>query len=181
MRAAVDAVLAETGANDEEDAIRTLLSWIDADRKATPLKVLQGLIWREGYERSDFTAHVYVDAFDRMGAWHRAGVPLYVYSSGSVAAQQLLFRHSVFGDLSSWFAGNFDTRMGAKREADAYHRISQEIGVAASHILFLSDVELELDAAHDAGLDTVQLVRADTRPESHGRHKTAATFRDIAL
>ncbi len=181
VRAAVNAVLDEIGGSDDEAAIGTLLQWIDSDRKATPLKVLQGLIWHEGYERGEFSAHVYIDAFDQLRAWHAAGVPLYVYSSGSVAAQKLFFRHSVFGDLLSWFAGHFDTTVGAKREAEAYRRITQQIGANASDILFLSDIEAELDAAAEAGLCTTQLVRADTRPESHGRHPTAATFRDIRL
>lgn len=181
VRAAVNAVLDETGGHDDEAAIVTLLQWIDSDRKATPLKVLQGLIWHEGYGRGEFSAHLYIDAFDQLRAWHTAGVPLYVYSSGSVAAQKLFFRHSVFGNLLPWFAGHFDTTVGAKREVDAYRRITQQIGAEASNILFLSDIEAELDAAAEAGLSTTQLVRADTRPESHGRHPTVATFRDIQL
>lgn len=179
VRAAVDAVLNETGASDDEAAIATLLHWIDIDRKAPALKTLQGLIWREGYEQGRFTAHLYIDAYDQLRAWHARGVPLYVYSSGSVAAQKLFFRYSVFGNLLPWFAGHFDTAVGAKREPDAYRRIVTEIGTPAGKIVFLSDIEAELDAAHEAGLDTVQLVRNDTRPESHGRHRAVTTFRDI--
>ena len=181
VRAALDAVRAESGAADDAGAIAVLLSWLDADRKATPLKTLQGLIWQTGYERGDFTAHLYVDAYDRLRDWHAAGVPLYVYSSGSIAAQKLFFGYSVFGDLLPWFRGHFDTTSGGKREAESYRRIAAAIGTAASDILFLSDVEAELDAAKEAGLATVQLIRADTLPESHGRHATAATFRDIAV
>ena len=128
VRAAVDAVLNETGASDDEAAIATLLHWIDIDRKAPALKTLQGLIWREGYEQGRFTAHLYIDAYDQLRAWHARGVPLYVYSSGSVAAQKLFFRYSVFGNLLPWFAGHFDTAVGAKREPDAYRRIVTEIG-----------------------------------------------------
>lgn len=179
VRAALDAVRAETGDADDEAAIATLLHWIDIDRKATPLKALQGLIWETGYARADFTAHVYVDAWDRLRAWHDAGVPLYVYSSGSVAAQRLFFRCSVFGDLLPWFRGHFDTTSGGKREADSYRRIAATIGVPASEILFLSDVEAELDAAKDAGMGTVQLCRPDTNPESHRRHDCVESFRDI--
>ena len=179
VRAALDAVRAETGDANDEAAIATLLHWIDIDRKATPLKTLQGLIWQSGYAGRDFSAHVYVDAYDQLRAWHAAGVPLYVYSSGSIAAQKLFFGYSVFGDLLPWFRGHFDTTSGGKREADSYRRIAAAIGVAPSDILFLSDVEAELDAAKDAGMGTVQLCRPDTNPESHGRHDCVSSFRDI--
>jgi enolase-phosphatase E1 len=179
VRAVLDAVRTETGDDDDEAAIATLLHWIDIDRKATPLKSLQGLIWESGYAGRDFSAHLYVDAWDQLRAWHAAGVPLYVYSSGSIAAQKLFFRYSVFGNLLPWFRGHFDTTIGGKREADAYRRITAEIGVPAAAILFLSDVETELDAAREAGMGTVQLCRPDTNPESHGRHDCVASFRDI--
>lgn len=179
VRAALDAVRAETGDANDEAAITTLLHWIDIDRKATPLKALQGLIWQTGYAERDFSAHVYVDAYDQLRAWHSAGVPLYVYSSGSIAAQKLFFGYSVFGDLLPWFRGHFDTTSGGKREADSYRRIAATIGVPASEILFLSDVEAELDAAREAGMGTVQLCRPDTNPESHGRHDCVSSFRDI--
>jgi len=179
VRAALDAVRTETGDTDDEAAIATLLHWIDIDRKATPLKSLQGLIWETGYAGRDFSAHVYVDAYDQLRAWHAAGVPLYVYSSGSIAAQKLFFGYSVFGNLLPWFRGHFDTTSGGKREADSYRRIAAAIGVAASDILFLSDVEAELDAAKEASMGTVQLCRPDTNPESHGRHDCVSSFRDI--
>ncbi len=181
VRAALDAVRAESGAADDAAAIETLLHWIDIDRKATPLKTLQGLIWEAGYAAGDFSAHVYVDAFDRLRQWQREGVPLYVYSSGSVAAQKLFFAHSVFGDLLPWFAGHFDTHIGGKREAESYRRIAAAIGVPAGDILFLSDIEAELDAARGAGMATTQLLRPDTLPESHGRHASATSFREIRL
>lgn len=179
VRAALDAVRAETGDADDEAAIATLLHWIDIDRKATPLKTVQGMIWETGYAERDFSAHLYIDACDQLRAWHAAGVPLYVYSSGSIAAQKLFFGHSVFGDLLSWFRGHFDTTSGGKREAASYRHIAATIGVPTSDILFLSDVEAELDAAREAGMGTVQLCRADTNPESHGRHDCVASFRDI--
>ncbi|MCC6561700.1 MAG: acireductone synthase [Xanthomonadales bacterium] len=181
VRAALDAVRAESGAADDAAAVETLLHWIDIDRKATPLKTLQGLIWEAGYAAGDFSAHVYVDAFDRLRQWQREGVPLYVYSSGSVAAQKLFFAHSVFGDLLPWFAGHFDTHIGGKREAESYRRIAAAIGVPAGDILFLSDIEAELDAARGAGMATTQLLRPDTLPESHGRHASATSFREIRL
>lgn len=180
VRAQVEAVRAETRADASLDAvIATLIGWIDEDRKATPLKALQGKIWADGYAAGAFTAHLYVDAFDQLKAWRDAGVPLYVYSSGSIEAQKLFFRYSVFGDLSSWFLGHFDTVIGGKREAVSYTRIAAAIHRAPGDILFLSDVEAELDAAREAGMGTAQIVRRDTQPASSGRHPVHESFRTI--
>lgn len=180
VAAEIAAVRAGLGADAGLDAvIDTLLAWIDADRKETPLKALQGMVWEKGYAEGAFTAHLYVDAYDALAAWRARGVPLYVYSSGSIAAQRLFFRHSVFGDLSGWFRGHFDTTSGGKREAASYARIAADIGRPAGEILFLSDVEAELDAAREAGMDTAQLVRPDTRPASSGRHPVHSSFRTI--
>lgn len=181
VAAEIAAVRAEIGTSASLDAVTaTLLAWIDADRKATPLKALQGLIWEAGYQSGAFTAHVYVDAYDQLKAWHHAGIPLYIYSSGSIAAQRLFFRYSVFGNMLPWFRGHFDTTSGGKREPGSYQRIAEQIGQAAGQILFLSDVEAELDAAASAGMATAQLVRPDTLPASSGRHPTHPSFRTIA-
>ena len=140
--------------------IAALLSWIDADRKHTALKALQGQVWARAFAGGEFKAHVYPDALAALEQWHRAGVPLYVYSSGSLQAQKLYFAHTEAGDLRPWFRGYFDTTSGSKREAESYVRIGERIGVEPGQILFLSDIGAELDAARAAGWQTVQLVRA---------------------
>lgn len=157
-----------------ERVIETLVAWIDEDRKATPLKALQGLIWAHGYRAGDFTGHVYDDAVRGLRRWHAAGIALYVYSSGSVRAQQLLFRHSDAGDLTPLFSDYFDTRIGHKRETASYSAIAERIGAPAGNILFLSDVVEELDAASAAGMRTTQVVRDDEIPR--GSHATAHDF-----
>ncbi|AVP98173.1 acireductone synthase [Ahniella affigens] len=180
VQSEIAAVRAELGGNANlEQVIATLLEWIDADRKATPLKALQGLIWDVGYQTGAFTAHVYIDAYDQLRSWHQAGMPLYVYSSGSIAAQKLFFRYSVFGNLLPWFSGHFDTTSGGKREAESYRRIAAALQQPAEAILFLSDVEAELDAARGAGMKTAQICRADAPPISTGGHPVHATFRTI--
>lgn len=88
---------------DIEEVISTLLTWIDEDKKITPLKQLQGLIWQTGYEHGDFKGHLYPDAFDFLQAQYNNDITLYVYSSGSVKAQQLLFKYSDYGDIRSLF------------------------------------------------------------------------------
>jgi enolase-phosphatase E1 len=154
-----DARAVADGAGDEEALIAQLLDWIATDRKITPLKALQGLIWEEGYARGDFSGHVYADAARRLRDWHGAGLRLYVYSSGSVHAQKLLFGHTDYGDLTPVFDGFFDTRIGGKRERESYSAIASEIGLPPGEILFLSDILEELDAAHDAGMATIALRR----------------------
>jgi enolase-phosphatase E1 len=160
-----------------ERLIDVMQQWIRADKKVTPLKALQGHIWRHGYASGDFTGHMYADAVNYLQAWAQAGIPLYVYSSGSVAAQQLLFANSDAGDLTPLFAGYFDTRIGHKRDSQAYADIAAEIGTAAEKILFLSDVAAELDAAATAGMQTVQLVRDDK--VIAGSHRIAHDFSEI--
>ena len=178
---ALAAVRAELNAPDAtlDEQIESLLRWIDEDRKITPLKSLQGMIWAQGYAAGDFTAHVYADANDALRRWHADGHELYVYSSGSIAAQKLFFRHSVFGDLTPLFRDYFDTTIGGKREADSYRRIAQRVQRPAGEILFLSDIEAELDAARDAGMRTIQLLRGDAPPASSGSHRTVTSMADI--
>ena len=86
-------------------AIEQLKQWIRDDKKITPLKAIQGLMWQQGYANGDFTGHVYPDAVAGLQAWHAQGLQLYVYSSGSVQAQQLLFGYSDAGDLTRFFSG----------------------------------------------------------------------------
>ncbi len=166
---------------DSDAAIAQLLAWIAEDKKATPLKALQGMIWAAGYRDGSFTGHVYDDAVAGLRRWHEAGVKLYVYSSGSVPAQKLLFGYSDAGDLTPLFSGYFDTRIGHKREAQAYRTIVNELAVAANEILFLSDIEEELDAAREAGMQTCWLVRDAEALDPQAAHPQAKDFDAISL
>lgn len=142
-----------------QDIIELLLQWMDEDRKSTALKALQGMLWEEGYVAGDYRAHLYPEVAARLRDWRADGLRLYVYSSGSVPAQQLFFRYSEAGNLTPLFAGYFDTETGPKREATSYLRIAEVIEEQPEHILFLSDVVEELDAARAAGLHTGWLLR----------------------
>lgn len=147
------------------ESSEVLLRWMAEDRKITPLKALQGLIWKQGYQRGELQGHVYPDTPEYLRRWHAQGLKLYVYSSGSVEAQKLIFGHTAHGDLTPLFSGYFDTRIGAKREVASYAAILRETGHAAGEMLFLSDIGEELDAARSAGLATCQLLRdASARP-----------------
>ncbi len=176
------AVCEEAGQElDNEQAIAQLLAWIAEDKKATPLKALQGMIWEAGYRDGSFTGHVYDDAVAGLHRWHGAGIKLYVYSSGSVAAQQLLFGYSDAGDLTPLFSGYFDTRIGHKRDAEAYHHIVDELGIDAGAILFLSDIKEELDAAKEAGMQTCWLVREAASLDPNAAHPQVNSFDAIKL
>lgn len=165
VRKWLDQVAAENGGQCQDEMIvETLQGWIDQDRKHTALKALQGMVWKDGYGQADFTAHVYPDAVEKLRTWHDAGHSINVYSSGSVPAQHLFFGHSDAGDLRGIISNWFDTEVGGKREADSYRRIVQALGVGAGQVLFLSDVVEELDAAREAGMDTVLVDRREDYP-----------------
>ena len=161
VAAQLDAVRAESGEGGADliRVIEILLQWLAEDRKATPLKALQGMVWQQGYASGQLKGHVYPDAVEALKRWHQAGYALYVYSSGSVQAQKLIFGCSEAGDLTPLFSGYFDTTSGGKREAQSYRTIAQAIDLPAEQILFLSDIVEELDAAQQAGMATCGLVR----------------------
>jgi enolase-phosphatase E1 len=172
VQAQLEVVRAMSDARTEQDIVATLQKWIDEDRKVTPLKALQGMIWEHGFKNGDFQGHVYDDAARWLRAWHDRGLKLYVFSSGSVRAQKLLFGYSDHGDLASLFSGFFDTTVGAKREPSAYVAIARDSGTPAGEILFLSDVAQELDAARAAGMQTMQVLRDGvTAQDSHPRSR----------
>lgn len=161
--------------------IEQLIRWIDEDKKITPLKSLQGMIWKSGFESGAFKGHVYPDAVKYLKRWHAEGLQLFVFSSGSVDAQKLLFGYSEFGDLRPLFSGYFDTNIGSKREESAYRHIADHIGCSANEILFLSDIKEELDAAAATGMRTVQLVREPMALVSSHRQVTSFDQIDLAV
>lgn len=168
------------GSPSDEEVVAQMRRWIDEDRKITPLKTLQGLIWEEGYRQGQLQGHVYEDAARKLRAWHARGLKLYVYSSGSVLAQQLLFGHTAQGDLTALFAGFFDTTIGAKREAASYRAIAAAVSLPAASIVFLSDVKEELDAARAAGMQTRWLVR-DGELDHDPVHRQARSFDELDI
>ena len=141
-----------------EQSLRYLLWLMDRDRKSTALKSLQGKIWKAGFESGELKGTLFADvpeAFRRCSARGKVAI----YSSGSVAAQQLLFRYSTYGDLTPLIASYFDTRTGPKLAAASYRAIEAAMGVAPGEAVFFSDVVGELDAAREAGMHTRLVVR----------------------
>jgi len=163
---------------DTTQVIAILLRWIEEDRKLTPLKSLQGLIWQEGYDRGELRGHVYEDAVEALRAWHAAGLKLYIYSSGSVLAQRLIFSHTEHGDLTPYFSGYFDTTIGGKLEPESYTAIAADIGLPPASVLFLSDHPGEISAATIAGMQVI-LVCRDPAGDAARDRAQIATFAEV--
>ena len=145
-----------------EEVLKYLEKWSNEDRKVTPLKTLQGILWRNGYTSGELKGHVYDDVPSALEDWRKKGLKLGVFSSGSIAAQKLIFGNSIFGDLSKNFSHYFDTNTGQKRDVNTYIEIAKKINLLPAKILFLSDIYQELEAAKEAGFQTLQLVRPGT-------------------
>jgi len=180
VAAQLQAVRADSNEPDVsvQRVVEILLQWIAEDRKATPLKALQGMVWEQGYKAGQLKGHVYPDAVEALRRWYQEGYALYVYSSGSIQAQQLIFGCSEAGDLSGLFSGYFDTTSGAKRDPQSYKNITAAIGLPPEQIVFLSDIVEELDAAQAAGMQTCGLVRNDGELVGHSN---VASFAVIDL
>lgn len=132
---------------------------IDVDRKSTPLKSIQGEIWKAGYETGELVSELFPDVFRAFERWRSDGKTIAIFSSGSELAQRLIFKYSNAGDLSPFIAAYFDTTTGKKQESASYSVIARELGVKPGELLFISDVVAELDAARDAGLRTALSMR----------------------
>jgi enolase-phosphatase E1 len=162
------------------ESIGAYVGWLmDRDRKSRGLKALQGLIWQDGYRNGQLRGQVYPDVPTALQRWRKDGLEIYIYSSGSVLAQQQLFQTTEAGELTVFLSGHFDTAVGPKTSPESYRTITASIGIAPDHALFVSDVVGELDAARDAGFHTALCVRG--APPLAGRypHPIVHTFDDI--
>lgn len=178
--ASVEAWCGANSMDQRENIQAEVIRLMQADVKATGLKQLQGLIWRDGFESGDMRAHVYADVPKSLLRWRAAGLDMRVYSSGSVQAQRLFFGHTEFGDLLSFFSGHYDTTIGSKKEQASYQKIARDWGVPEDQILFLSDVVAELEAARAAGLQTALCMRPGNAPVDDSRgHACIASFDEV--
>jgi enolase-phosphatase E1 len=152
-------------ANDP-DTVATYVHWlIDRDRKSTGLKSLQGKIWREGYENGNLKAQIFNDVLPAFERWHKAGLRISIFSSGSALAQQLLFAHTDDGDLTGFLSDYFDTNVGAKGDAESYRHIADKMNLPPHEIIFISDVAIELEAANAVGMKTRLSIRPGNQPQ----------------
>jgi enolase-phosphatase E1 len=142
-----------------DEVIALLKSWIDQDKKVKELKDIQGLIWKEGYAKGEYTAHLYPDVLPSFEKWKNSGIDLYIYSSGSIQAQKLLFSHTEHGDITPLLSGYFDTTTGAKKEFQSYKNIAKQIGIDPKLISFFTDSIDEAHAATDANFNVFHVNR----------------------
>ena len=158
-------VLEEQSINltSKEALFEQLRQWSIEDRKVTPLKTFQGMVWEQGFKSGAIKGHMYPDVKPALQRWLNGGLKLAIFSSGSIAAQKQLFGFSTEGDLTPYFSAYFDTTTGMKRDEQTYQLIVQQLNAPANSVLFLSDIHQELEAAHATGLRTLQLVRPGTQ------------------
>ena len=142
---------------------------IEADKKSTTLKDIQGKIWKEGYTTGRISSELFEDAHENLKRWHKQGYRLSVYSSGSVEAQHLLYKYTNKGDIENLFSHWFDTHIGNKKEPSSYTEIASVMGCKHQNILFISDNSDECDAARSAGLGTLYSMR-DGNPQQEPRN-----------
>jgi enolase-phosphatase E1 len=190
VQAAAAALATETGVADATladpaGATRIALAAIDLmnrDVKSTPLKALQGMIWRSGFESGELVSHVFDDVPAAIAQWADSGLDVRIYSSGSIDAQKLFFGHTAAGDLTPHLRGHYDTTTGPKREAASYRAIAADMELDPREILFISDVGEELDAARLAGLATALAIRPGNRqPGGLLEHEPLESFAEIVI
>jgi enolase-phosphatase E1 len=155
--------------DDAEASSAGLIAYADwlmhRDRKSTGLKLLQGLVWEEGYQAGVLHGEVYEDVPRALRRWRDARIDVAIYSSGSELAQRRLFASTGHGDLTPLVVGFFDTTVGAKHEVSSYTRIASSLNHRPDHVLFVSDVDRELAAARAAGCQTVLSLRPGNPPQ----------------
>lgn len=80
--------------------------------------------------------------------WQALNIPVFIYSSGSIEAQKLLFQFTERGDLLPYLKGHFDTTIGMKVNTESYtaifNNIKTQLGGAApqdtASILFVTGI-----------------------------------------
>ncbi len=162
--------------DDLDSIVRALLRWSDEDRKAGPLKTIQGRIWAGAFERNELIAPLYPDAVEAMRRWHREGLRLAIYSSGSVAAQKLYFGHSDHGDLTGLVEAWFDTAVGPKTVPNSYLTIAERLQLPPPDLHFLTDAAAEVEAATQAGVGAWWVQRAGDSAGAPSTVSTLTTF-----
>ncbi|VVD01581.1 unnamed protein product [Leptidea sinapis] len=175
----------DTTKEEQIEGVVNNVKWqMSLDRKVGALKQLQGLVWQQGYDKGDIKGHVYDDVLPALEQWKAVdGQKVYIYSSGSVQAQKLLFGHSLAGDLLKFIEGHFDTAVGPKQGMESYKAIVGQIGCSAEDVLFLTDIEKEAEAARSAGLQVALVSRdgnAELTEEATGTYPVIKSFTQLA-
>ncbi len=168
-----------------EALIAQLQQWLSEERPVIELQTLVGMVWEQGYAEGQFQSHVYPDVPPQLERWRERDINLYVFGNSSEKAQRLFCRYSTLGDLRLFFAGFFDRRLGARQKPDTYRGMAESIALPPADMLYISDTERELDAAAEAGLHSLRIVRPEEFGKGPGEvqsaHARVASFEEIRL
>ena len=96
-----------------------------------------------------------------------------------MAAQKLLFRHSVNGDLTDLLSGYFDTTTGPKKVSESYTSICEAVNLDPAQVCFLTDNLDEARAAQEAGVTAVLSVRPGNPDVPEHSFTTLTSFADL--
>ena len=155
-------------------------AWLmDRDRKAAPLKALQGEIWARGYDDGSLRGEVFPDVPEALQRWRTAGIDVAIFSSGSVLAQQMLFQTTLQGDLTRHIGAFFDTSVGPKTVPESYRQIATTLDRSSNNLLFISDAAPELRAARAAGWAVLMCVRPPQTPSSDAEFDVITDFDQV--
>jgi len=153
---------------------------ISIDKKSTALKDLQGKIWEYGYINGELKSTLFLETAECLNQWHEQGLTLSVYSSGSIHAQKLLYRHSSSGNLEVLFSHWHDTHTGSKKSPESYRIIAKGLKSSPKNIWFVSDNGEECDAAREAGMNTLFSLR-DGNPDREPRdHQVIQSLHEVS-
>jgi len=154
---------------------------MNADKKNSPLKSVQGNIWTAGFAAGELSVQLFDDVPAAIKDWYSKGLKVYIYSSGSRKAQRDFFTYTTCGDLKPYLQGFFDTTSGSKVEMTSYQNIALSLGAeSGAEILFATDNVLEAHAATAAGWNVVVLDRPGNLPISKEDAKTFVVLKDLA-
>jgi enolase-phosphatase E1 len=172
--------LTSTSSCESISSMVAYVNWLmDQDRKSTGLKSLQGKIWELGYRDGALHSQVFEDVAPALKRWHKTGLTIAIFSSGSVLAQKLLFAHTEKGDLTSFIDGYFDTTTGSKTQPESYNAIASALRIKTKEVLFISDVVQELDPAENSGMRTLLSVRPGNHPQPETHHQIIHSFEEV--
>ncbi|MDD9803222.1 MAG: acireductone synthase [Cyanobacteria bacterium MAG STY1_bin_7] len=168
-------------AEEIDGLIQYLKHLISIDKKSTALKDLQGKIWEHGYKNGELKSQLFPETAECLRGWREQGLTLSVYSSGSIQAQKLLYRHSPAGDLEKLFSHWFDTHTGPKKSTESYTKIAEQLDSSPNKIWFVSDNGAECDSARSAGMHTLFSLR-DGNPDRDPRdHTVVQSLREVSI
>ena len=147
-----------------EELAGVLESWMDRGEMPAPLRTMHAMIWKEGFAAGEFVSPFFDDAIPALRSWAEQSIPVFIFSNGAVPAQRAWFSHSPEGNLTPLISGHFSLESaGSKQDVSSFrnitHDVAEALGKPREQFLFFSDQVEALDAARQAGWDTVGVRR----------------------